>query len=162
MKIKYVDVVIKNFQRKDIKIKLPKKNKDLQKVLIKTEVTEIDKSAIKDLDNILKSVVDIEIKNFKIKKPTNIYYLNCYLEILKEQELDLPEDYLEINTSNLKKMIADLLGSENKNMSLEEIYEVINKDLPEAKNIKENEGMKERPRFSIKELQRKYRERKGK
>lgn len=106
----------------------------------------------------MKSVIDIEIRNFNIKKPTNIYYLNCYLDILKFKGLELPEEEIDITTDKLKEMIADLLNSNNKVMDLTEIYDLINND--QSATTKETSTKK--PIFSIKELQRQHLERKGK
>lgn len=172
MKINYITVTINDLKFKEIELKLPMKNKNLQKILIKKGVAEINQSSIEYFDNPLKSVKSIDIKNFNIKGSTNIYYLNSYLDILKFKDLELPKENTNITTEKLKEMIAEILKIENTNLNLEKIYNLINKEITNSKtetnnNInspeeqEEAEEESEKPQFSIKELLRKHMERKG-
>lgn len=160
MKIDYINVMINNLKMKEVKIRLPMKNSNLKKALIKNEITQFDQSSIEDLDVFIKSVTNTEIKNFNIKKPTNIYYLNSYFEILKNKSLTLPKNKIDITTAKLKEMMAELLNSDNKNMTLNEIYTIINSEVTNNEVVDNN--IKRKLRFSIKKLQKKQRERKEK
>ena len=128
MKINYIDIVIGNMAFKTFDLKLPKTRENLEKVLIDNEISE--EIEVELFDNPLNSVKEIEIKNFKIKEttenPTNVFYLNVYLQILKTNKLDVPEKEIEIDTIVLKEMISDLLNADNKDIDIEEIYKKIN------------------------------------
>lgn len=158
MKVKKIEVKIKNNLRKNTKLKLPKKNSELKKSLLKNNITTKDNLKVKDFDNELKSVEDIEIKNFNIKKPTNIYYLNSYLGFLKTNNLDIPTESIDITTSKLKELIAGILNSDNKNMTLKEINNLSNnknKKIQEQNLIK-----KKKPIFDINKMKKRHKERK--
>lgn len=73
----------------------------------------------------LYSVTDIEIKNFKIKEPTNIFYLNAYFLLLKQRELDIPGEEIVITTEKLKEMIAELLKTEKEDVNLNKIVDAL-------------------------------------
>lgn len=165
MKINYIKVMIKDLGMNEIYLKLPMTNKDLETILLKNEITEVGQTSVEHFDSIMKSVINIEIKNFTIKQPTNIYYLNTYLEIFKKNNQELPSEPIVITTVKLKEMIAETLGVDNKNMTLEEIYNVINGvvEVDDSKQISTRSNNKdEKPLFSIKKLQEIYLERKGK
>lgn len=165
MKINYIKVLIKDLGMNEVYLKLPMANKDLETILLKNEITEVGQTSVEHFDSVIKSVINIEIKNFTIKQPTNIYYLNTYLEILKKNNQELPNEPIAITTVKLKEMIADTLGVDNKNMTLEEIYNVINGvvEVEDSKQISSRSNNKdEKPLFSIKKLQEIHLERKGK
>ena len=164
MKINYITVTINNLKFKEVELKLPMKNKDLQEILIRKEVAEVEQSSIEYFDNPLKSIKNIEIKNFHIKGSTNIYYLNSYLDILKYKDLSLPEEDVNITTEKLKEMIAVILKIENINLNLDEIYNLLNKEITNNNKINKEEKPKKstkKPQFSIKDLLKKHIERKG-
>lgn len=157
--------MIRDLGMNEVTLKLPMDNTDLQQILIKKEITEAGQSSVQHFDNNMKTVIDIEIRNFAIKPPTNIYYLNTYLEIMKIDNKELPSEPIEITTVKLKEMIADLLGVENKDMTLEEIYNVVNGtvEVSSSKEVSnETRNKEKKPLFSIKKLQKKHLERKGK
>lgn len=165
MKINYIKVMIKDLGMNEVYLKLPMANKDLETILLKNEITEVGQTSVEHFDSIMKSVINIEIKNFTIKQPTNIYYLNTYLEILKKNNQELPSEPIVITTVKLKEMIAETLGVVNKNMTLEEIYNVINSvvEADDSKQISTRSDNKDgKPLFSIKKLQEIHLERKGK
>lgn len=157
--------MIRDLGMNEVTLKLPMNNTDLQKILLKKEITEVGQTSVQHFDADLKSVIGIEIRNFAIKPPTNIYYLNTYLEIMKNNNQELPSEPIEITTLKLKEMIANILGVDNKNMTLEEIYNVINGTLEvdTSKGIISGTKNKDgKPLFSIKKLQEIHLERKGK
>lgn len=178
MKIKYVRANIINLDDKEEYVKLPKTNKNLYKILLKKNIIDFEENSYTALDFKTRSVIGIDIKNFKIKSPTNIYYLNCYLDLLKSNDLDVPEEEIEINTDKLKELIADILSSDNKNMNLDEIYQIINSEekdniintnetkdevsSEEEKNSFSSKSKAKKLSFSLEELKKYARERKGK
>lgn len=164
MKINYITVTINNLKFKEVELKLPMKNKDLQEILIRKEVAEVEQSSIEYFDNPLKSIKNIEIKNFHIKGSTNIYYLNSYLDILKYKDLSVPEEDIDITTEKLKEMIAVILKVDNVNLNLDEIYNLVNKEITNNNKTNKEEKPKKstkKPQFSIKDLLKKHIERKG-
>ena len=164
MKINYITVTINNLKFKEVELKLPMKNKDLQEILIRKEVAEAEQSSIEYFDNPLKSIKNIEVKNFYIKGSTNIYYLNSYLDILKYKDLSVPEEDIDITTEKLKEMIAVILKVDNVNLNLDEIYNLVNKEITNNNKTNKEEKPKKstkKPQFSIKDLLKKHIERKG-
>lgn len=178
MKIKYVRANIINLDDKEEYVKLPKTNKNLYKILLKKNIIDFEENSYTALDFKTRSVIGTDIKSFKIKSPTNIYYLNCYLDLLKSNDLDVPEEEIEINTDKLKELIADILSSDNKNMNLDEIYQIINSEekdniintnetkdevsSEEEKNSFSSKSKSKKLSFSLEELKKYARERKGK
>lgn len=98
----------------------------------------------------LYSVTDIEIKNFKIEEPTNIFYLNAYFLLLKQKELNIPEDELVITTEKLKEMIAELLEVEKENVSLNKIVTTLLENSEEEKEKIEQKKRREREEYKRK------------
>lgn len=98
----------------------------------------------------LYSVTDIEIKNFKIKEPTNIFYLNAYFLLLKQQELDVPGEELVITTEKLKEMIAELLEIEKEDVSLSKIVDTLLENTEEEKEKIEQKKRHEREEYKRK------------
>lgn len=158
MKVNRIKVWLVNLDREEVVLSLPVKNSELRELLIAKKVVEANQSEVKHLDSKLKSVTRTEIRHFTIQPPTNVYYLNSYLLFLKEMNLDLPKAPLEITTSRLKQLIATVLHLDRKNMTLEEIFSVIN-----STNQRETKKTKsEKPIFSIQQLQSDNKERKRK
>lgn len=175
MKVNHIDTITGNLDFKTFNIKLPKKRKDLEEILLDNNTIEKgEEIKVEHFNNTFISVKDIEIKNFKIKattkNTTNIFYLNVYFEILKSKNLDVPEEEIEIDTIVLKEMISDLLNANNKNIDIEEIYKIINcsedkeeqneEEKIELETNSDENKVKERPVFSIKKLQQRRMERK--
>ena len=158
MKVNRVKVYLVNLDREEIVLSLPVKNSELRELLIAKKVVEANQSEVKHLDSPLKSVTATEIRHFTIRKPTNVYYLNSYLLFLKEMNLDLPEDPLEVTTGRLKQLMATVLHLDRKDMTLEEIYSVIN-STNQCETKKTKNG---KPIFSIRQLQSDNKERKRK
>lgn len=98
----------------------------------------------------LYSVTDIEIKNFKIKEPTNIFYLNAYFLLLKQKELDVPGEELIITTEKLKEMIAELLEIEKEDVSLSKIVDTLLGNTEEEKERIEQKKQREREEYKRK------------
>lgn len=158
MKFNRIKVSLINLDREEVTLSLPIKNSELRELLIAKNVVEADQSEVKHLDGKLKSVTKTEIRNFIINKPTNIYYLNSYLLFLKEKQVDLPVEQIEITTDSLKEMIADMLQIHRKDMTLEELFSTVNSTSNQEKNRSKNK----KPMFSIRQLQIDNKERKRK
>src|SRR5699024_455567 len=106
----------------------------------------------------LYSVIGIEISNFTIEKPMNLFYLNAYFMILKKRDLHVPEEELIITTDKLKEMIAELLDLEVQELTLQKVHDTLLKKEDEVVE-QEVDRPKKKPIFSIKEMQREHRER---
>lgn len=154
MKFNKVKTSLLNLDREEITLRLPVKNADLRKLLIAKKVVCADQSEVQHLDGRLKSVTKTELRNFTIEKPTNIYYLNSYFLFLKEKNWELPEENITITTEKLKELIADIFNFPRKDMTLEEIFHALNS------SSRQKELKKEKPIFSIYQLQANHRERK--
>lgn len=154
MKFNKVKISLLNLDREEITLRLPVKNSELRKLLIAKNVVCADQSKVHHLDGRLKSVTKTELRNFIIEKPTNIYYLNSYFLFLKEKDWELPEENITITTEKLKELIADIFNFPRKDMTLEEIFQTLN-----SSNT-QKELKKEKPIFSIYQLQANHRERK--
>lgn len=164
----YIEIVMKNMDFKEVIIKLPITDESLEKALLKILQIEKDMLGYKNFDTELMSVLDIiKVDNIEIKKPTNIYYLNLYLNILKDKDINLSSEKMIITTDILKEKITDLLEIQNKDMNFEEIKNFIkeNNKLDDLKEETEeiNEVIKnQKPMFTVKQLQKIHNERKGK
>src|SRR5699024_6653324 len=108
----------------------------------------------------LYSVIGIEISNFTIEKPMNLFYLNAYFMILKKRDLHVPEEELIITTDKLKEMIAELLDIRIEELNLQRIRDTLQKKEVEVEQ--QEEKPRKKPMFSIKEMQREHRERQKK
>lgn len=95
----------------------------------------------------LYSVTDIEIKNFTIKEPTNIFYLNAYFLLLEQKELDLPEEELVITTEKLKEMIAELLEIEKGNVNLSQIVDTLLENAEQEKKKAKQRKQREKEEY---------------
>lgn len=166
----YVEVSIMNNKRKDVFVKLPKTQKELEYSLMRMEVAEENQLKYTTFNKKIKSIKSIKkVDIITIKKPTNIYYLNMYLNLLKDKNINFASKKMEITTSILQKEIAKLIEAENEKLNYDEIKSFLeennsrgNKEEQPTKKSKEKK--KDKPKkikFSIKELQRQHRERKG-
>lgn len=143
-----------NIKGKEVAIKLPISEASLEHSLLTILLFKDDMLGYKNYDTEFMSVINIiRVKNITINKPTNIYYLNLYLNILKEKRINLPSEYMTITTDILKEKIAVLIGASNKSMNYNEIKQFINKGDKTKKTQK--------PMFNIKSLQKKHIERKA-
>lgn len=176
----YVEAVIFNLMAKEQKIKLPISRQSLNKALLEFNIIKESDLSVEAFDKPINTVRRIEkLNDFKIESPTNIYYLNEYLTILKEKELSLSAKMI-INTKKLKEEISTLLNMKNSNPSLKEIVQARkgnqisssseNKKQEnqkeqtddEKKKSKPKTEKKEKPMFRIDDILRKQRERKSK
>lgn len=153
----HIEVSINDLRRKKVFIKLPITEKSLELSLINNNVSE-EPNYI-NLDSNINSVIDIKkVNNVVMKKPINIYYLNMYLNILKQKNIDFASEKIEINTATLKEKISCLIDTKNKELN----YDEIKKILEEKNQSKEmTTPIKKAPIFSIKDLQREHIERKA-
>lgn len=164
----YIEIVMKNMDFKEVIIKLPITDESLEKALLKILQIEKDMLGYKNFDTELMSVLDIiKVDNIEIKKPTNIYYLNLYLNILKDKDINLSSEKMIITTDILKEKITDLLKIQNKDMNFEEIKNFIKEnnklDNPKEETKEINEVIKnQKTMFTVKQLQKIHNERKGK
>lgn len=164
----YIEIVMNNMDFKEITIKLPITNESLEKALLKILLIERDMLGYKNFDTELMSVLDIvKVDNITIEKPTNIYYLNLYLNILKEKNINLPSEDMVITTEILKEKIANLLKLPRKDMNFEEITDFITEqetsnNSKEIKTETKQVTKSRQTKFSVKQLQKIHNERKGK
>lgn len=172
----FVEGIIKNNRFEDVEIKLPLSEESLKHSLINKKIITEELVEYQNFDIPTRSVIAIKkVDNIILTPPTNIYYLNLYLNLLKEKNIYLPSEKLKLTTEILQEKIADLIEAKNKSMNYDEIKEFIarKKKEQEAKSeqIKaEQEAKAEqtkqvtkntKPRFSIQELQKRHMERKG-
>lgn len=158
----HIEVSIGNMFTKDIFIKLPKTEQSLEYSLLANHVSEEDKLGYEKFDTSIKSVTGIKrVDNLIINKPTNIYYLNLYLNILKEKNMYLPSEELQVTTSLLQEKISDLIQSDNKNMTYNEMKIFLEEEKKPNESKDKTDNADKAPRFSIKTLQEKHIERKG-
>lgn len=165
----HVKFIMKNINLEEVSIKLPITDRSLEKALIKILLIEKDMLGYENFDTEFMSVLDIvKVDNIKIEKPTNIYYLNLYLNILKEKNINLTSENKVIRTEFLKEEIANLLKSSRKNMDYKELKELMlkenkfsKKELEEKQKTRKNSD-NGKLRFTIPQLQRLHNEGKGK
>ena len=150
----------------EVMVKLPKTYESLRNWIADPESNfnvegAIDESfEAENFGEFLYSVTGIEINNFTIEEPTNLFYLNAYFMILKERNLHIPEEELVITTDKLKEMIAELLDIRIEELNLQRIRDTLQKKEVEVEQ--QEEKPRKKPMFSIKEMQREHRERQQK
>lgn len=163
MKVNYVETYLMNPLDDEVMVKIPKTYESLRNWIADPESNFNVEDAIDesfDAENFgefLYSVTGIEINNFTIEEPTNLFYLNTYFMILKERDFHVPEEELVITTDKLKEMIAELLDLEVQDIKLQKIHETFFKK--EVQVEEQEDKPKKKPMFSIKEMQREHRER---
>ena len=163
MKVNYVETYLMNPLDDEVMVKIPKTYESLRKWIADPESNFNVEGAIDesfDAENFgefLYSVTGIEINNFTIEEPTNLFYLNAYFMILKERNLHIPEEELVITTDKLKEMIAELLDIRIEELNLQRIRDTLQKKEVEVEQ--QEEKPRKKPMFSIKEMQREHRER---
>lgn len=163
MKVNYIKTYLMNPLDDEVMVKLPKTYESLRNWIADPESNfnvegTIDKSFDSEsFGEFLYSVAGIEIRNFKINEPTNLFYLNAYFMTLKERDLHVPEEELVITTDKLKEMIAELLDIEIEDLNLQRIHDTLQKKEDELEE--QEDRPKKKPMFSIKEMQREHRER---
>lgn len=163
MKVNYVKTYLMNPLDDEVMVKIPKTYESLRKWIADPDSNFNVEGAIEesfDAENFgefLYSVTGIEINNFTIEEPTNLFYLNAYFMILKERNLHIPEEELVITTDKLKEMIAELLDIRIEELNLQRIRDTLQKKEVEVEQ--QEEKPRKKPMFSIKEMQREHRER---
>ena len=163
MKVNYIKTYLMNPLDDEVMVKLPKTYESLRNWIADSESNFNVEGAIDesfDAENfgeLLYSVTGIEINNFTIEEPTNLFYLNAYFMILKERNLHIPEEELVITTDKLKEMIAELLDIRIEELNLQRIRDTLQKKEVEVEQ--QQEKPRKKPMFSIKEMQREHRER---
>ena len=166
MKVNYVKTYLMNPLDDEVMVKIPKTYESLRNWIADPESNFNVEGAIDesfDAENFgefLYSVTGIEINNFTIEEPTNLFYLNAYFMILKERNLHIPEEELVITTDKLKEMIAELLDIRIEELNLQRIRDTLQKKEVEVEQ--QEEKPRKKPMFSIKEMQREHRERQQK
>lgn len=148
MKTNYIKAYLLNPSEEEIMIKIPRSYEMLRNVMVNprfkfnVDNTLDDTFDAESFGELLYSATDIDIRNFTIEEPTNIFYLNAYFMILKERKLPIPGEELVITTEKLKKMIAELLNIENQDLNLEKVHGVISGEM--KAQPKENKQEEER------------------
>lgn len=156
MKINDVKAYLMNPLDDEVMVKIPRPYESLKNWIADPESNfnvegTIDESFdAESFWEFLYSVTDIEIRNFRIEEPTNLFYLNTYFMILKERDLYVPEEEIVITTDKLKEMISELIDIEILDLNLQEIHDRL---------LKKEDKPKKKPMFIIKEMQREHMER---
>ena len=168
MKVNYIETYLMNPLDDEVMVKIPKTYESLRNWIADPESNFNVEGAIDesfDAENFgefLYSVTGIEINNFTIEEPTNLFYLNAYFMILKERDLHVPDEELVITTDKLKEMIAELLDLEIQELNLQKVHDALLKKEDEVEVEEQEDRPKKKPMFSIKEMQREHRERQQK
>lgn len=163
MKVNYVETYLMNPLDDEVMVKIPKTYESLRNWIADPESNfnvegTIDESFdAENFGEFLYSVTGIEINNFTIEEPTNLFYLNVYFLILKERDLHVPDEELVITTDKLKEMIAEMLDIRIEELNLQRIRDTLQKKEVEVEQ--QEEKPRKKPMFSIKEMQREHRER---
>lgn len=130
-----IEVVINTVEGEQKTIKLPLFKESFQKALTNILLADKDTFNYKFFNSEFMSVRKIKkIDNIKINIPTNVFYLNLYLNILKNKNIDFADEEMILTTDILKEKIVDLLELENKNYNYDEL-----KKEAERKFTNENE-----------------------
>ena len=128
---------------------------------LKFKLTEVNEN----FELKIKSILALErIDTIKIKAPLNIYYLNMYLNLLKEKNIKLDTKEDEWNTEIIKSRIAELLNTNSMNYD-DFVNYITDTKTQEQKNEAEPNDTKEdkpkkKPMYTIAELQKRHLERK--
>lgn len=156
MKTNYIKAYLLNPSEEKIMVKIPRSFESIFNFILEPSFNfnvndTFDESLnAESFGEFLYSVTDIEIKNFKIKEPTNIFYLNAYFLLLEQKELPVPEEELVITTEKLKEMIAELLEIEKENVSLNKILVSLLDNTEEEKEKIEQKKRREREEYKRK------------
>lgn len=159
MKANFVEAYLLNPSDEEVMVKIPRSFESMFNFILEPRFnfnvndTFDETLNAESFGEFLYSVTHIEIKNFKIKEPTNIFYLNAYFLLLKQKELHVPEEELVITTEKLKEMIAELLKIEKENVSLSQIVDTLFENTEEEK-----EKTEQKKRFEREEYKRKRKE----
>lgn len=152
MKVNFVKAYLLNPAEEKVMVKIPRAYESLREFIVEPYFKfNVDDTIEKSFDaenfgEFLYSVTDVEIRNFTIEEPTNIFYLNAYFMILKERKLHVPEEELVITTEKLKRMIAELLNIENKDLNLQRIHDVIQGNESKQKKVMEQKELERKKR----------------
>lgn len=156
----HVEAIIKNNRMQEVSVKLPKTEESLEHSLLQKRIAEENVLGYKSFDKKLKSVLSLkQIDNINIEPPMNIYYLNLYLNLLKEKNIKLDTKKDTWNTEIIQTRIAELLDCESMN------YEGFLSYMKDGRNKEQKDNSKpdkpkEKPLFSIDKLQKRHIERK--
>lgn len=153
----FVEAEINNSMGIKKLVKLPVTEESLVRTLSNALSLEKEKLSYKELNKTELSVLGLKkINNIKFEKPTNVYYLNLYLNLLKDNKYFLTNEEAKINNDILKGHITDLLNKEDFDYSQlrkEYYYKQTNEETKQ-----EEKPLKEKPIFTIKDLQERHRE----
>lgn len=161
----HIEAVIRNLEMKEVAIKLPNTEKGLKHSLRLNEIADEEEINYTNFEHKLKSVLYLyNIDTIKIEAPLNIFYLNLYLNLLKERNIELNTKEDEWNTEVIKSKIAELLNTDSMNYDdfVKHIKDTKAKEHQnkEPKEKEQENKPKKKPMFSIKEMQREHLERK--
>lgn len=126
MKIK---VGLLNANNERIEFLLPSEFNNLKQEILKRENNfnlQEENLNTEEFGEIVYSVTDSDCEEIKIDEPTNIFYLNVFLQIIEKEEIELSRKTGTYNTGVLKELISDILEMEKSSISLESIYSSMN------------------------------------
>lgn len=161
----HIKATLKNNRREEVAVKLPNSVEGLEQSLILNKITDEDNLGYENFELKIKSILALErIDTIKIKAPLNIYYLNMYLNLLKEKNIKLDTKEDEWNTEIIKSRIAELLNTNSMNYD-DFVNYITDTKTQEQKNEAEPNDTKEdkpkkKPMYTIAELQKRHLERK--
>ena len=148
----HIEIKILNIELEEVYIKLPKSEESLEfSLLEKKIVTNTNTLGYLNFENKMKSVKGFKKLNIEVEEPLNIYYLNLYLNLLKERDIKLEENE-KLSTEILKSKISSLLKLEDI-LDYQQIKDLKNKQ-------KEKKDLIYKPQFSLEKLLNRHHKRK--
>lgn len=159
MKIK---VGLLNANNERIEFLLPSEFNNLKQEILKKENNfnlQEENLDTEEFGEIVYSVIDSDYEEIEIEEPTNIFYLNIFLQIVEKKELELSSEIHTYNTNILKGLISNILEMDKSSLSLKSIYrsiypvEVVKK--PKKKPMFTIEGLRARQKIIDEEYRRK-------
>lgn len=164
----FIEIMMSDIDKTPTLIKVPITDNSLKHALLNK--LKLSKEDLKYENHNLKSMSVLEIikvNHVKIEKPTNVYDLNLYLNILKEKNINFAQEEITISNDFLRDEIHFLLEVTNEKKEYTELKKLfeqqkISKEKPQEQKEESEEKPKEKPIFTIKQLTEKHNERKGK
>lgn len=147
-----IKVGLLNGNNDRIEILLPMEYDRLKEEIVKTEnnlILELNQLDTEKFGELIYSVIDTDYKTLRVEDPTNIFYLNAYLQMLEFKGMSLPRKTSTYTSNTLKKEISKILELKKSALSLDNIYDCI---YPVKESSKESRKPMEKPMFTIEGL----------
>ena len=153
-----IKVGLMNASNARIEIILPMDYDRLKEEILKSKnnlninVNELDTELFGEL---IYSVVDTDYQTLRVEDPTNIFYLNAYLQVIEHKNISLPRKTSTYKTKTVKKVISEMLEQKKSELSLESIYDYI---FPVKVVPQESNKPVKKPMFTIEGLRTRQKE----